>query len=187
MHDRIREARRPRAPRAPMLRVEGCVSGSGKPLVVFHLPLPPLGGASLRAVHALERRAKKAYFAVLDAMRTGVVDAERSAQLRRLAGEVRTRRSGGMVADALEQLVTVMGAIATGVAGAPSVPELNQPLVALVVGVTSGSTPLPVSAEALAELLSWPLEWLRTRGVTVTNGLEIHWIRPGLMSGASGL
>jgi hypothetical protein len=177
MHDRMREARSPCMPiRVPMLRMEGCVSGGMNSRVVFLLPLPPLGGASMRAVHALERRAKKSYFAVLDAMRTGVVDADRNAQLRRLAGEVRTRRSGGMVADTLEQLVSMMGAIATGVAGAPLLPELSQPLAALVVGVTSGSTPMPDTADALAELLRWPLEWLRTRGVTVANGLEIHWI-----------
>jgi hypothetical protein len=158
-----------------MLRVEGCVSGDGTRRVVFHLPLPPLGGASVRAVHALERRAKKSYFAVLDAMWTGVVDADRSAQLRRLAGEVRTRRSAGMVADALEQLVAMMGTVATGMGGAPMLPELNQPLAALVIGITSGSAPLPVSADTLAEMLRWPLEWLRTRGVTVANGLEIRW------------
>jgi len=129
----------------------------------------------MRPVHALERRSKKSYFAVLDAMRTGVVDADRSAQLRRLAGEVRTRRSGGMVADTLEQLVALMGAIASGMGGAPMLPELNQPLAALVIGVSSGSTPLPPSADTLAEMLRWPLEWLRTRGVTVAHGLEIRW------------
>jgi hypothetical protein len=79
-----------------------------------------------------------------------------------------------MVADALEQLVAMMGAVATGMGGAPMLPELNQPLAALVIGVTSGSAPLPPSADTLAEMLRWPLEWLRTRGVTVANGLEIR-------------
>jgi hypothetical protein len=157
-----------------MLRVEGCVSGDSAVRVVFHLPLPPLGGAGVRAVHALERRAKKAYFAVLDAMRTGVVDADRIAQLRRLASEVRTRRSTEMVAETLEQLMGVMGAIAAGMGGAPLLPELNQPLAALAIGLSSASAPLPASAEALADILRWPLEWLRTRGVTVANGLEVR-------------
>lgn len=155
-----------------MLRVEGCVSGDSNTRVVFHLPLPPLGGAGVRAVHALERRAKKAYFAALDAMRTGVVDAARIAQLRRLAGEVRTRRSTEMVSEALEQLVAVMGAVATGMGGVPLLPELNQPLAALAIGLSSA--PAPASAEALADVLRWPLEWLRTRGMTVANGLEIR-------------
>ena len=176
MHDRIRQARRPRpAINTPMLRVEGSVSGDSSVRVVFDLPFPPLGGAGVRAVHALERRAKKAYFAVLDAMRTGVVDAERVGQLRRLAGEVRTRRSAEMVADALEQLIGVMGTIATGMGGAPVLPELNQPLAALVIGLRSTPASLPASAESLSEVLRWPLEWLRTRGVTVANGLEIRW------------
>ncbi|GEM_PF-3461023 len=180
MHDRTHEARRPRAPNgAPMLRVEGCVSGGGErsSSVVFHLPLPPLGGASMRAVHALERRAKKAYFAVLDAMRTGVVDASRCAQLRRLAGEVRARRSAGVVADTLDQLVAVMGGIAAaGVAGTPQFPELSEPLAALVIGVTSASAQalVPVSSEALGELLRWPLEWLRTRGLIAASDVEVH-------------
>jgi hypothetical protein len=91
-----------------------------------------------------------------------------------LAGEVRTRRSGGMVADALEQLVALMRAIATGIGGVPMLPELDQPLVGLVIGISSGWTPLPPSADALAEMLRWPLEWLRTRGVTVDKGLEIR-------------
>jgi len=174
--DPIREKRRQGARvRIPMLRVEGQLPGESSPRVVFHLPLPPLGGAGVRAVHALERRAKKSYFAVLDAMRTGVVDADRSAQLRRLAGEVRTRRSAGVVADALEQLVAVMGAVATGMGGAPTLPELNQPLAALVIGISSGAAPFPVSTDVLTEMLRWPLEWLRTRGVTVASGLEIRW------------
>lgn len=176
MHDRKRQPRRSRLPNtAPMLRVEGCVSGDSSVRVVFHLPFPPLGGAGVRAVHALERRAKKAYFAVLDAMRTGVVDTERVTQLRRLTGEVRTRRSTEMVADTLEQLLGMMGAIAAGMGGAPLLPELNQPLAELVIGLNSAPAPLPVSTESLGEVLRWPLEWLRTRGVTVANGLEVHW------------
>jgi hypothetical protein len=175
VHDRRRSARLPRTSGgAPMLRVEGCVSGDSTVRVVFHLPLPPLGGAGVRAVHALERRAKKAYFAVLDSMRTGVVDMDRIAQLRRLAGEVRTRRSTEMVADALEQLVSLMGSIAAGMGGAPLLPELHQPLAALVIGLSAASAPLPTSADALADVLRWPLEWLRTRGVTVASGLEIR-------------
>ena len=179
MHDYQRQGRSLRARGdAPMLRVEGCVSGDESQRVVFHLPLPPLGSRGLRTVHAVERRAKKAYFAVLDAMRTGVVDADRNAQLRRLAGEVRTRANGAMIVDALQQLVTLMGGIATGMGGAPMLPELNQPLVALVIGLTSGSAPLPSSADPLSEMLHWPLEWLHTRGVTVARGLEIRWAVP---------
>jgi hypothetical protein len=157
-----------------MLRVEGSVSGDSSVRVVFHLPLPPLGGAGVRAVHALERRAKKAYFAALDSMRTGVVDADRIAQLRRLVTEVRTRRSTEMVAETLEQLMGVMGTIAAGMGGAPLLPELNQPLAALVIGLSSAPAPLPASTEALTDILRWPLEWLRTRGVTVANGLEVR-------------
>jgi hypothetical protein len=180
MHENMCEARRPRTPasQAPMLRMEGRVLGTGDVPVVFHLPLPPVAGAGARAVHAVERRAKKAYFAVLDAMRTGIVDADRSAQLARLAGEVRTGRSENTASEALDQLVWLMGAIAAGVIGAPLLPKLSEPLVALVVGVTvtsaSASALAPRSAEALAEVLRWPLEWLQTRGVIVTQGLEVR-------------
>jgi len=108
-------------------------------------------------------------------MRTGVVDTDRITQLRRLTGEVRTRRSTEMVADTLEQLLGMMGAIAAGISGAPLLPELNQPLAELVIALNSTPASLPVSAETLGEVLRWPLEWLRTRGVTVANGLRVHW------------
>ena len=150
------------------------MSGDSSVRVVFHLPLPPLGGAGVRAVHALERRAKKAYFAALDAMRTGVVDIDRIAQLRRLASEVRTRRSTEMVAETLEQLMGVMGAVAAGIGGAPLLPELNQPLAELVVGLNSHQLRCRYRRKRSADILRWPLEWLRTRGVTVANGLEIR-------------
>src|SRR5215469_17519309 len=134
-----------------MLRVEGCVSGDSSVRVVFHLPFPPLGGAGVRAVHALERRAKKAYFAVLDAMRTGVVDSDRVTQLRRLTGEVRTRRSGcAMVGDALEQLLGILGTIAAGIGGEPLLPEINQPLAELVIGLNTASTPPTLSTESFS-------------------------------------
>jgi hypothetical protein len=178
MHESTRRKVRRRAlDHAPMLRLEGRVPGDADATVVFHLPIPPLAGASARAVHALERRAKKAYFAVLDAMRTGTVDADRVAQVTRLAGEVRGRRSADMASEQLDQLVWVMGAVAAGVAGAPLLPQLSAPLAALVVGVTSASASalVPRSGEALADLLRWPLEWLQTRGVTVTTGLDVRW------------
>ena len=149
--------------------------------IVFHLPLPPLAGAGARAVHALERRAKKAYFAVLDAMRTGIVDADRAAQVSRLAGEARSRRSADTASEALDQLVWVMGAVAAGVAGAPLLPHLSEPLAALVVGVTSASATalvVPSPSEALPEFLRWPLEWLQTRGFTVPTGLEVKVATP---------
>jgi hypothetical protein len=133
-------------------------------------------------VHALERRAKKAYFAVLDAMRTGIVDADRAAQVSRLAGEARARRSADTASEALDQLVWVMGAVAAGVAGAPLLPHLSEPLAALVVGVTSASAAsalVPSPSEALPEFLRWPLEWLQTRGLTVPTGLEVKVATPG--------
>lgn len=182
MHERIREACRPRtAAKAPMLRVEGRVPSNTDATIVFHLPLPPLAGAGARAVHALERRAKKAYFAVLDAMRTGIVDADRAAQVSRLAGEARARRSADTASEALDQLVWVMGAVAAGVAGAPLLPHLSEPLAALVVGVTSASASallVPSPSEALPEFLRWPLEWLQTRGFTVPTGLDVKVAAP---------
>lgn len=181
MHERIREACRPRTTtKAPMLRVEGRVPSNTDATIVFHLPLPPLAGAGARAVHALERRAKKAYFAVLDAMRTGIVDADRAAQVSRLAGEARARRSADTASEALDQLVWVMGAVAAGVAGAPLLPHLSEPLAALVVGVTSASASalVPSPSEALPEFLRWPLEWLQTRGFTVPTGLDVKVATP---------
>lgn len=177
MRERRRGASRRTPDGAPMLRLEGRLPGNADAIIVFHLPIPPLVGVGARAVHALERRAKKAYFAVLDAMRTGIVDADRCAQVVRLAVEVRGRRSTDMASEQLDQLVWVLGAVAAGVAGAPLMPQLSAPLAALVVGVTSASASalVPRSGEALAELLQWPLEWLRTRGVTVTTGLDVRW------------
>lgn len=85
-----------------------------------------------------------------------------------------------MVAETLEQLMGVMGAIAAGIGGAPLLPELNQPLAALVIGLSAASAPFPASTEALADILRWPLEWLRTRGVTVANGLEVRLVAQGV-------
>jgi len=164
---------------APTLRVEGRVAGEGALRVVFHLPLPPLPAAGMRAVHAIERRAKNAYFTVLDAMRTGMVDAENRAQLRRLAAQVRARARVSPVSDAFESLVAVMAAITTGMGGIPMVPQLERPLGAVVIGLTAGPILLPTSTAMLAELLRWPLEWLRTRGLIVARGLEIRWAPQG--------
>src|SRR5581483_9354901 len=60
--------------RAPALIVRGRSSSDGDTRYRFRLPVPPVPTAGSYAAHAVERRAKKLYFAVLDAMRTGVIE-----------------------------------------------------------------------------------------------------------------
>jgi hypothetical protein len=67
----------------------------------FRIPFPPVPTLGVYAAHAVERRAKKVYFAVLDAMRTGTVDPAARARLatpavfrREILGECLAARAG---------------------------------------------------------------------------------------------
>ncbi len=156
--------------RAPALHVVGhSVEPDAEPCR-FRLPYPPTAAVGLRAAHALERRAKKAYFAALDALYTGGVDAGRRAQLVRLALEARARDAH----DVLTHLITVMDAVGRLAQPRSLLPLPTAPLRELEVTLQPGS--LARSTKSLATTaacLEWPLEWLRTRGLILSQGLKI--------------
>jgi hypothetical protein len=155
--------------RAPALYFEGRFH-DGTP-IGFRLPLPPRvtprGG-----VRAFERRAKNAYFAALDALRTGVPRPEHVSKLGRLILEV--RHSGP--AEVLDHLLRVCNAAATVAGGTPLVPQPESPLQSIQVTYRSART---IAENEVADLLAWPLEWLRTRGYVVSKQLEVELIAMG--------
>jgi hypothetical protein len=156
--------------RAPALHVVGRPVEPGAPPLEFRLPYPPMPAAGLRAAHAVERRAKKGYFAALDSLRTGAVDAGRRAQLVRLALEAHARDAH----DVLAHLVCVMDAVARLAKPHPLLPRPNSPLRRLEVTLQPGPLGLPTRGRtATAACLEWPLEWLRTRGYIPARGVEI--------------
>jgi hypothetical protein len=140
----------------------------------FRLPFPPVPNLGVYAAHAVERRTKKVYFAVLDAMRSGTVDPAVRARLARLIGEAKPRAD-----DVLRHLMRVLDAVArhareTG--GRPLMPPPPAPLVQLSVELLALAKPFSprvAAADAMREALQWPIEWLQTRGVAVQKGVQI--------------
>jgi hypothetical protein len=157
--------------RAPAVYFAGNPPARQAAPYVFRLPCPPDYIVVRQAGRALKRRAKKAYFAALDAMRTGRVDSEAAAKLRRLLAEATTRPARAL----LGQLVNVMEAAMR--TGEPILPPPPVPLGSLVATATDPYVNVKAKDDPL-EQLAWPLEWLRTRGYIVTKGLQLRWEMP---------
>jgi hypothetical protein len=162
------------ARRAPALVVSGRPSDEpGKVAFQFRLPFPPVPTLGVYAAHAVERRAKKVYFAVLDAMRTGTVDPAVRARLARLIAEAKPRAD-----DVLRHLMRVLDAVARNAretGGRPLVTPPPAPLAELSVELiaVTPSAPGRRATDAVTELLQWPLEWLQTRGLAVQKGVQV--------------
>ncbi|HKG92112.1 MAG TPA: hypothetical protein VKA84_09485 [Gemmatimonadaceae bacterium] len=154
----------------------GAMRASGEPPTVFRLPVPPKLDEVRAAAWAIERRAKRAYFAALDAMRTGQVDPEQAAKLDRLLAEATTPAAQAV----LGHLKRVMDA---AVREGQTEPLLPPPPVAFD-SIVATSTDASVAAEAdPTGRLAWPLEWLRTRGyVAGGKSLEYRWEAPAAAS-----
>jgi len=134
----------------------------------FRLPCPPCWDGQPPSGWAAERRARRAYFAALDALHTGkVADVERS-KLQRFVDEVRHTGVRGQ----LEHLRRVLD-FSLGRSGAPLVdrPEKPYARVQLTVPVPQGTS----RPEQLQERFRWTLEWLQTRGYTVARDLRTDW------------
>ncbi len=170
MRNRTRPARR-----APALVVHGRADSDAVPRYKFRLPVPPVPVAGAYAAHAVERRAKKLYFAVLDAMRTGRIDPTLRSKLTRLIIEARPRPD-----YMLRHLVRVLDAVArrareTG--GKPLLPLPSAPLAEIDVSISKAQVPTPESSALLAtvnEALRWPVEWLQTRGLALAKSLQVN-------------
>jgi hypothetical protein len=160
MHNRTRPLRR-----APALIVRGRAVSDEDTRYRFRLPVPPVPAGGSYAAHAVERRAKKLYFAVLDAMRTGVIEPTLRGKLTRLIVEARPRPD-----YMLRHLMRVLDAVArrskeTG--GKPLLPLPPTPLAEIDVSIATPPSVAPPAAVAFQEALRWPLEWLQTRGLAL--------------------
>ena len=143
--------------RAPAVYFSGTGRASDDAATVFRLPVPPKLEEVRAAAWAIERRAKRAYFAALDAMRNGQVDPEQAAKLDRLLAEATSAAAQAV----LGHLKRVMEAAVRDGREAPLLPPPAVPFDSIV----ATSSDAWVSGEADPTLrLEWPLEWLRTRG-----------------------
>ncbi|HXY32274.1 MAG TPA: hypothetical protein VEI06_16320 [Gemmatimonadaceae bacterium] len=155
--------------RAPALYIEGRqADGATRE---FRLPLPPSRIQHRGHIRAFERRAKKAYFAALDGLRTGAPSSQHLAKLSRLAAEARHKSA----TDILNHLVSVLNAAAIVAGGTPVLPPPPTPLESIVVHCRMAHAQ---ADSELSELLAWPLEWLKTRGYVASRQLEVLWRVP---------
>jgi hypothetical protein len=154
-----------RPPRAPALHVTGRLPGAAPS---YRLPLPPIWPGRSFTARAAERRARKAYFAALDALHLGCVNEEAVGRLQRLVADAR----GGVTVRPLEHLLRVFGFVRRS-AGRPALVAPAEPLPSVRVGVPAE---LWATERAhLATALAWPLEWLEMRRFVVGKGLQIDW------------
>ena len=159
-----------RPPRAPALYLSGRLTGLAAP---FRLPLPPDWAGRPPAVRAAERRARKAYFAALDALHLGQVNDEAVDKLQRLVSDLRVGASN----RAVEHLVSVF-TLARRHAGRPVLPAPVEPMAQLIMTVPAEFW--STDRERMSARLAWPLEWLRMRRYVVGKELEIEWrLLPG--------
>jgi hypothetical protein len=159
----------PSAPtRAPALYFVGVLppAAGGTPFS-FRLPCPPVWDDRAPSAWAAERRARRAYFATLDALRTGRVDEEEDRKARRLLGDLRSATARGAVTHFLR----VFDMVRRG-GGEAIVPTPPAPLPELVVT----APPVGIMApEALAARYRWAFEWLDARRFVVGRGLRVEW------------
>jgi hypothetical protein len=170
---RASRGRAPGPTRAPALYVHAWDSPDLPAPVAFRLPCPPTLSQSL-GVPAAERRVRKAYFATLDALRTGRVDPEAEARLARLTRDVRpldARRE-------LQQLQRVRQFVRTSAAGWPVIPAPRAPLVRLTLTVPPDDA-AAWSEPVLTDRYAWALAWMRMHRWVAGRGLVLEWRRPG--------
>jgi hypothetical protein len=120
------------------------------------------------AAWAAERRARRAYFVTLDALRTGRVDEGEATKAQRLVADLRSATARGAIAHFLR----IMDAVRRR-GGGPVLPTPPAPLAELVV-----TAPPVTGATEPTELESryrWALEWLAARHYVVGRGLRLHW------------
>lgn len=145
-------SRRPE--RAPALEIVGHCAAAPGARISFRLPCPPDVSGPL-GTSAAERRVRKAYFATLDALRTGVADPDRIAALARLARDVRCARAR----VGLLHLLRAQRFVRATASGWPVIPAPSGPLGRIVVTVPAG---IEVECpDALATRFAWTLDWLR--------------------------
>ena len=134
----------------------------------FRLPCPPCWDGRAPSGWAAERRARRAYFAALDALHMGKQAQSERSKLGRFVQEMRNTR----IRAQLEHLARVLDyALGRGDVSTVNRPEQPFNRVELTVPVPPGSE----SPAQLEERFRWTLEWLQTRGYTVARDLRIDW------------
>jgi hypothetical protein len=157
--------------RAPALILHGQAGEEDSKNYRFRLPVPPVPSSGTFAAHAVERRAKKIYFAVLDAMHTGVIDPALRGKLARLIAEARPRAD-----NMLRHMVRILDAVSRQAKesdGATLLPRPDSPLTEIKVEIAKPADPTEGAAETAHDMLRWPLEWLQTRGLALAKSLHI--------------
>lgn len=160
-----------------------CRLGSeGENGLSFRIPCPPSWDGSPATGWAAERRARRAYFATLDALHFGKEASQERTKLERFLDEI--RHPG--VRTQLEHLRRVLDFAIGGRNVAPlHRPDRPFARVQLTVPVPS-RTERP---EQLQARFRWTLEWLQTRGYTTARDLRIDWrlqVRPVAVGHAGG-
>ncbi|MDF1502900.1 hypothetical protein [Roseisolibacter sp. H3M3-2] len=157
-----------RPPRAPALYVTGSPA-AGAPPLSFRLPVPPSWDDRPPTARAAERRARKAYFAALDALYRGEVNEDAAGKLRRLVEDVRSLTARG----ALEHLLDVLGFVRRTAPAGPVLAAPTTPCERVAVGVPPRHW--TTDRARLAERYAWPMEWLRMHRFVAGKALVIDW------------
>lgn len=157
-----------RPSRAPALYVTGS-PGAGESPIAFRLPCPPAWDDRPPVVRAAERRARKAYFAALDALYRGQVNEDAAGKLRRLVTDVRSLSARA----ALEHLLRVFNFVRRGGASGPVLVAPPAPCERVAIGVPGAQW--TTERERLAERYAWPLEWLRMHRFLAGKSLVVDW------------
>ncbi len=157
--------------RAPALYVSGFVDREADGATVpfaFRLPCPPAWDDRLPGAWAAERRARRAYFATLDALRTGAVDPVETAKIERLIGDLRSHTARTALLH-FQRVLEFVGRL-----GRSAVPAPTEPMTAVVIG----APPVPAASTRPVDLATryrWALEWLSTRRFVASKGLRVEW------------
>ena len=158
------------ASRAPALYIVGRASARPDVISTFRIPCPPSVDEEPVGALAAERRVRKAYYATLDTLRTGVVAPDRLAKLGRLVTEVRstTTRAG------LEHLWVVQRFVRRAACGWPVIEPPEVPFDRVVVTAPFDPASPPEGTE-LARRYEWALDWLRMHRWLAGRGVAIEW------------
>jgi hypothetical protein len=159
-----------RASRAPALYIVGRATARPDVVSTFRLPCPPPVDDGPVGALAAERRVRKAYYATLDTLRTGVVAPDRLAKLGRLAAEVRsaTTRAG------LEHLRVVQRFVQRAASGWPVIEPPAVPFDRVVVTAPFDPASPPDRSE-LERRYEWALDWLRMHRWLAGREVAIEW------------
>ena len=153
--------------RAPALYVAGGAATPEADPLLFRIPSPPTWADRPPAVRAAVRRARKAYFAALDALYHAEVNDEVVGKLQRLVADVRSSTAR----RALEHLLRVFGFARRS--ARPVLVAPATPCTRVTIGVPAEEW--AADRARLADRYAWPLEWLRMRRFVVGKALVIDW------------